>query len=452
MNTKKALGLAAAAGLLLGPATAIPASAAPGDEKEPKPPAVMSDVGGKQLARPGTQVNPGAGAPEVPGKLTARSWIVSDAESGEILAAHNAHWKLAPASTLKMLFADTLLPKFGKTQEHKVTRSELAEVQPGSSLVGIKEGLSYTVHDLWLGVFLRSGNDAVHVLTEMNGGKQRTVDDMQAKADDLGAADTVVKEPDGYDAKGQSSSAYDLTLFARQGMKNPDFREYASTPSAKFPGEKKKGKRKTFEIQNTNRLLTGDYDLDVYKGIAGIKNGNTTEAGATFTGVAERDGKVLLVTMMHPKGGHNQVYQETAKLFDWGFKAAGTVQPVGKLVPPKSERQDAKGSAEGNQAGGAKGSASGSDESGKSGRDGGGITTALSITAGSLALLALIALLVKRRWPLPDIARRGRPAGAIEQQAGHEGEPEDKGDGHAEGSVDALGGDRGEVAAEKKLE
>nr|WP_240930086.1 D-alanyl-D-alanine carboxypeptidase [Streptomyces coryli] len=439
--------------MLLGPA-AFPASAADGDDgKQPKPPAVMSDVGGEQLARPGTQVNSGPGAPELPKKLTARSWIVSDAESGDILAAHNAHWKLAPASTLKMLFADTLLPKFKKTQEHKATRAELARVQPGSSMVGIKEGLTYTVHDLWLGVFLKSGNDAVHVLTEMNGGKAKTVADMQAKAEELGAADTVVKEPDGYDAKGQTSSAYDLTLFAREGMKDEDFREYASTPTAKFPGEKKKGKRKTFEIQNTNRLLTGDYDIDVYKGIAGIKNGNTTEAGSTFTGVAERDGKVLLVTMMNPKGGHNEVYRETAKLFDWGFKATGTVQPVGKLVPPKSSREDAKapGTAEGNQAGGAKG-ASDSEDSGKAGRDGGGMVTALSITAGSLAVIALLAMLVKRKWPRADIARRGRPAGAIEQQAGHEGEPEDKGDGNAEGSVDALGGDRGEIPAEKKLE
>ena len=49
----------------------------------------------------------------------------------------------------------------------------------GSSLVGIKENETYTVHDLWLGVFLRSGNDAVHVLSAMNGGVAKTVQDMQ---------------------------------------------------------------------------------------------------------------------------------------------------------------------------------------------------------------------------------------------------------------------------------
>src|SRR5690606_16575310 len=119
------------------------------------------------------------------------------------------------------------------------------------------------------------------------------------------------------------------------------------TVRAKFPGETKKNKkgkkvRGSFEIQNTNRLLAGASDVPVYQGIAGVKNGNTTNAGATSTGVAERDGRVLLVTVLNPeKDESNEVYKETAKLFDWGFKAAGKVEPVGELVPPKSAVKDA---------------------------------------------------------------------------------------------------------------
>ncbi len=139
------------------------------------------------------------------------------------------------------------------------------------------------MHDLLVGVFLRSGNDAVHVLSAMNGGVEQTVKDMQAHAEDLQALDTHVVSPDGYDQPGQVSSAYDLTLFARSGLQKKDFREYCSTVRAKFPGETKKddkGKttRESFEIQNTNRLLTGDTDVSTYQGIAGVKNGNTTNA------------------------------------------------------------------------------------------------------------------------------------------------------------------------------
>lgn len=408
--------LVASAALLPVSLTAPAAFAAP--HPGTAPPARMSTVGGERLGQPGTQVNLSTGVPVLPKGLTARSWIVSDAESGEVLAAHNAHWRLPPASTLKMLFADTVLPRFPKSTKHKAVPADLAGMGAGSSLVGIKENETYTVHDLWLGVFLRSGNDAVHVLSAMNGGVPQTVKDMQAHADDLQAGDTHVVTPDGYDEKGQVSSAYDLSLFARSGLQKKDFREYCSTVRANFPGEttKKKGKsvRGSFEIQNTNRLLAGDSDVPVYQGIAGVKNGNTTNAGATFTGVAERNGKVLLVTVMKPeKAEHNEVYKETAKLFDWGFKAVGKVSPVGSLVPPKSAtgaggQPGSSASPSPGQAGGAgAGESSSKPVASASSRGGsGGVGIALAITAGVLAVLAAGVFLVNRRWPLPDLVRR----------------------------------------------
>ncbi|MCX4456302.1 DUF5136 domain-containing protein [Streptomyces sp. NBC_01728] len=387
------------------------------------PPANMSTVGGARLGQAGTQVDLGAGAPVLPKEVTARSWIVTDAESGDVLAAHNAHWRLPPASTLKMLFADTVLPKFPGTERHKVAVTDLSGIGAGSSMVGIKEEETYTVHDLWLGVFLRSGNDAVHVLSAMNGGVDQTVKDMQAHAEDLQALDTHVVSPDGYDHPGQVSSAYDLTLFARSGLQKKDFREYCSTVRAKFPGETKKndkGKttRETFEIQNTNRLLTGDTDVSTYQGIAGVKNGNTTNAGATFTGVAERNGKVLLVTVMNPeKDEHNEVYKEAARLLDWGFGATGKVTPVGELVPPKGVDTGAQAGASASAGSDAPTSTGGRGDKASASpvaastasKDGtSGIGTALAITGGLLVLVAGAVFLVNRRWPLPDLMRRRR--------------------------------------------
>ncbi|MDI5965831.1 D-alanyl-D-alanine carboxypeptidase [Streptomyces sp. SL13] len=377
----------------------------------PAPPEDMSQVGGVRLGDMGTQVSMAPGVPALP-KTTARSWIISNAETGAVLASHDAHWKLPPASTLKMLFADTVISKFPKDETHVVKPQDLAGMGAGSSLVGIVEDMPYTVQDLWRGVFLRSGNDAVHVLSAMNGGVATTVTEMQAKADDLQADDTHVVTPDGYDMPGQVSSAYDLSLFARAGLQNPDFREYCSTVSAAFPGKYKKDSkdRDTFGIQNTDRLLAGDPagGLKPYPGIAGVKNGYTTNAGNTYTGVADHNGVKLLVTVMHPQPGTDRVYKEAESLLNWGFAAEGKVTPVGTLVAPKSvQRARAAASAKAKDKPAAARSGKTSSASVASGSDS-GMWTAAGITAGVLVLLAGVSLLVRRRWPSPASRRRRR--------------------------------------------
>ncbi|MCP9957637.1 D-alanyl-D-alanine carboxypeptidase family protein [Streptomyces sudanensis] len=406
MHALKKAAVAVATAVLLPLAAAGPALAAPSPQPSPqvRPPERMSTVGGARLGRPGTQVDLAGGAPVLPKELSGRSWIVADAESGAVLAAHNAHWRLAPASTLKMLFADTLLPKFPRTRTHLVKTAELSRLGAGSSVVGLKEENTYSVHDLWLGVFLSSGNDAVHALSEMNGGIAKTVREMNARADELQALDTEVVSPDGYDAARQVSSAYDLTLIARSGMQNKDFREYCSTVRAKFPGEQKPGaKRGTFEIQNTNRLLTGAGGVTPYKGIAGVKNGTTTQAGSTFTGVAERNGRVLLVTVMNPSSKEpHAVYKEAARLLDWGFAAAGKVRPVGELVPPRSARTGTAPSASPDRPGGVPprvaGEAAEAAVAGSAAGPG-GAGVALAVAGGVLSTVAASAFLINRRWP-----------------------------------------------------
>ena len=398
--------LAAAASLC-----AAPAAAAAAPAEEPPPPA----IGGERLGLTGVQVAPLAGAPALPGGLTGKSWIVADAASGEVLAANSPHLRLPPASTLKMLFADTVLPKFDRSQVHHVAPEELTGLGQGSSLVGIKEDMDYRVEDLWRGVFLSSGNDAVHVLAHMNGGVEETVAEMQARADALQARDTNVITPDGYDQEGQLSSAYDLTLFARAGLRNADFRSYCATRDAQFPGlvDKTTGERGSFGIANTDRLL------GKYPGLIGVKNGFTTNAGSTFVGAAERDGRTLLVTVMHPTT-YQKVYDETAALLDWGFAAADKVTPVGRLVDEKpAETVPAPGAAPTATAGAA---ATGSGQAGGTSgdhADGPGRAQAppaaaepvaeraigRPVVAGCGAVATVIALVAVRR-------RRRRPAPA----------------------------------------
>lgn len=310
--------------LALAPAAAVPGTGTdPGAPGEPRAAASRPSL----LYRSGTQVRPYPRAPEVP-DVSALSWVVADARTGEVLAAHNAHRKLPPASTLKTLFALTVLPVLPGGVRHKVKEDELADVGAGSSLVGVAEGRTYQVADLWRGVFLNSGNDAVHVLARLSGGWRNAATRMQAKARALGAHDTHVLSPDGYDAPGQVSSAYDLALFGRAGLRNADFARYCGTVEAKFPG----GGGWSYEIANTNRLLTGEDGVQPYPGLIGIKNGYTSNAGNTLVAAARRGGHTLVVTVMNPQaGGGFAVYEEARELLDWGFGAAGRVDPVGSL-------------------------------------------------------------------------------------------------------------------------
>ncbi|WP_314224087.1 D-alanyl-D-alanine carboxypeptidase family protein [Streptomyces zaehneri] len=373
LSRRSLLALAATAPLTAAPLTATPATAA-------------SDVvvGGARLVADGVQVN-GGGA--LPGKLTARAWLLADQDSGEVLASYRAHLRVAPASTLKMLFADTLLDRFERTERYRVTDADLAGIPSGSSLVGVKAGITYTVEQLWQGVFLRSGNDAVQVLARMNGGVAKTVAEMQARAVDLQALDTRVVSPDGYDHDGQLSSAYDLALFARHGLRDADFRAYCGTRAAEFPG----GGGKTFRIENTDRLLSGTYGVTPYPGMIGVKNGFTSNAGNTFTGAATRAGRTLVVTVLHPKSGHNAVYEEAAALLDWGFAQGSSARAVGTLVEALSEGGTR---ASGSSAGKAPHAGSEASAADGAGPEGWG---ALGGAAGAVALLAGGAYALRRR-------------------------------------------------------
>ncbi|WP_257033548.1 D-alanyl-D-alanine carboxypeptidase family protein [Streptomyces sp. Ag109_G2-15] len=318
-----ACALCVAGVLALAPAAAATAHRA-GDPAPPGPRAAVPKP--SLLHRSGTQVRPHRGAPELP-DVSALSWLVADAASGEVLAAGDAHRRLPPASTLKTLFALTVLPRLPATMRHTVRYEELADVGEGSSLVGVEEGHSYRVSDLWRGVFLSSGNDAVHVLASLGGGWRATATRMQAKARTLGALDTHVVSPDGYDTPGQVSSAFDLAVFGREGLRNPDFARYCSTAEALFPGE-----GVPYAIENTNRLLTGEDGVARYPGLIGIKNGYTSNAGNTLVAAARQGGRTLVVTVMNPQeGGGLAVYEEARALLDWGFAAAGQVDPVGSL-------------------------------------------------------------------------------------------------------------------------
>jgi D-alanyl-D-alanine carboxypeptidase (penicillin-binding protein 5/6) len=213
-----------------------------------------------------------------------------------------------------------------------VYRARWDDANTEGSRVGIVPDATYTIHQIFQGMFLMSGNDAASALANAAGGQHATVARMNKMAKSLGALDTSVRNPSGLDAPGQYTSAYDLALFARAGLARQDFRDYVTTVRAQFPGKMPKhGKaRKSFAIYTQDRLLLN------YHGAIGVKTGWTTKARGTFIGAATRNGHTLVATVLHTKFAS---WTESRALLAWGFANIDKARPVGSLNQIKQATQ-----------------------------------------------------------------------------------------------------------------
>ncbi len=280
-------------------------------------------VGGPELAGRGVIVHyPASGARRLP-SVHASSYVIADAGTGQVLAAKDPHGHFLPASTLKVLTADALMPAL-KPDATVVTSALAADVTPNK--VGLVKGRSYQVSDLFQALLLISANDAAIALAQATGSYDQGVAMMNAEAHLLQADDTVAKRPNGLNAKGQHTSAYDLALFARQALTMPEFMRIEATPAAMFPLHR----RHSIELFNQNTMLS------TYRGDLGGKIGWTRASKTTFIAWARRDGHTLIVTLMHCVPLTEMTV--AAKLLNWGFAMDGKVTPVGTLARPLAAR------------------------------------------------------------------------------------------------------------------
>jgi serine-type D-Ala-D-Ala carboxypeptidase (penicillin-binding protein 5/6) len=315
----------ASATVLSGPGTAE-GTASPGAASIPGAPAatgtpVAQAVGGPQLASPGVVVNYPSGSGSVPRlpNIQASAFVVADAGTGQVLAAKDPHGWYRPASTLKMLTAVALIPLLNPDAAVVASKQATSTVP---NVVGLVAGQAYQISDLFTALLTISANDAAIALTQATGSFGEGMALINAEARHLQADDTVAVDPNGLDAPGQHTSAYDLALIARQALKLPAFLKYDQTMSQRFVIDR----HKAVELDNQNSLLT------TYPGAVGGKIGWTSAAGATYAGMATRHGVTLIVTLLHCPALTE--IKSAEKLLDWGFAADGKVAPVGTLVGP----------------------------------------------------------------------------------------------------------------------
>ncbi len=271
------------------------------------------------VAVPAPGISQPAGSVPIP-EGPAQAWILADMDTGEVLAARDEYGQYAPASTIKVLLALTVLDEL--PLDATIVASE-AETKVECNCAGVTPGMTYTTRQLLEAILLVSGNDAANTLATMLGGYDVAVMKMNAKAALLGAYGTNAGSPSGIDGPGIDmwSSPRDLAVIFQAAMANPVFAEITAMPTAVFP-------TKTGDTV----LVNQDVLLKRYPGTFGGKTGYTDLARKTFVGGAQRDGRRLVVALMYglDKPGAPTCWDQVTSLLDWGF-ALGPNKGVGRL-------------------------------------------------------------------------------------------------------------------------
>ncbi|MCV7347466.1 D-alanyl-D-alanine carboxypeptidase family protein [Mycolicibacterium rhodesiae] len=306
-----------------------------GDPPQPLP-VPAKPVGGDALAGCGVIV--AAGTPPVPDDISAESWVVADLDTGDIIAARDPHARHRPASIIKVLIA---MQSINELPLNKMVQGTQDDANAEGTRVGVDEGGRYTVNDLLHGLLMHSGNDAAHALAMQVGGWDTALQKINTLARKLGGQDTRAATPSGLDGPGMSTSAYDIGLFYRYAWENPTFANIVATEKYNFPGHPAKpgedGDHPGYELENDNQLLYN------YPGALGGKTGYTDDAGQTFVGAANRDGRRLVAVLMRGTRQPIPPWQQAAHLLDYGFatppgtRVGNLIDPDPSLLPPKPD-------------------------------------------------------------------------------------------------------------------
>lgn len=241
-------------------------------------------------------------------EISAKAYLVMEADYGQITAQKNAHEPLPIASTTKIMTAYITLQQQDLYEEFSVDPNAIRV--EGTSM-GLVEGDTVTLYGLACGMLLASGNDAANAAAVRIGGSiEQFAMLMNEQAAELGMKDTHFVNPSGLPDEEHYSTAYDMALLAAAALKNPLFREICASGqmTVEVSGQSRR-------YSNHNRLLSE------YEGCIGVKTGYTKKAGRCLVSAALRENVTLIcVTLSAPDD-----WNDHRKLLDAGFASVEQV-------------------------------------------------------------------------------------------------------------------------------
>lgn len=251
-----------------------------------------------------TATIPMASVPEI----KAKSAILIEASTGDIIYKKDEDLKLPPASITKIMTMLLIIEAIENKKVSfydKVTASEHA-ASMGGSQIWLEVGETMTVHDLLKAVAVGSANDASVALAEhIAGSEEGFVSMMNQRAKELGMKNTNFANACGLDDDNLYTTAKDVAIMSRELISHDVIKQYTTIWMDTVRNE-------TVQLVNTNKLVR------FYRGATGLKTGTTNGAGCCLSATAKRDGMELIAVIMGAESS-NERFSNAKKLLDYGF-------------------------------------------------------------------------------------------------------------------------------------
>ena len=248
-------------------------------------------------------------------ELASFAAVLMDVETGQILYEKNMQEELPPASITKILTALLALEKGDLSETLTMSHDAVFSIPRGSSHIALDEDEQITLEQAMYAMMLVSANDAANGIAEyISGSEAAFAELMNQRAKQLGAKNTHFVNANGLTETEHYTCAYDMALFTREAMQNPDFNRIWSAERYEMSPTNKQPEIRIFNNQN-RMLINTKYQ---YPGVVGGKLGWTTEAKNTMVVAATQNDRTLLCVLLKTQDPQAK-YQDAKELFDYGF-------------------------------------------------------------------------------------------------------------------------------------
>lgn len=245
--------------------------------------------------------------------------LLMDANTGKILYEKNAHEKMYPASTTKIMTAILALENRDLSHVAKVSYNAIFSVPVGYSNANLQLDEELTMEQLLNVLLIPSANDAANVIAEDIGGSVESFASMMnTKALEIGCKNTHFVNANGVHNEEHYSTAYDLALMGQYAMKNEDFRRIVSTVRYTLPITNKYEKADRIFL-TTNNLINSKSN-QYYEYCIGTKTGYTDAAKNCIVATAKKnDFELICVIMGAANNADSNKFKDCVSLFNFGF-------------------------------------------------------------------------------------------------------------------------------------